>query len=552
MPCINCYIAAAQQWLPSLLATILVWLVAATVGQRSARTSRVPVYGNPWLPPFIRGIAAAIKIGQDEDKFLEELHRSYGGVVYLPWPLSQHFVTDVNEIQRVYESKQLHFQPIRLEMQHDVFGSERFVVDSGVLEGQLFAAHSRGLSRPKLEEPISRFNMNVQQTVERVLARIDASDDNATELDLVEFVTSALYEGATPALFGHTLFDFDSDAPVASFATIRKRFWAFDEAFPLFAAGLPSFLQALIPVVHRGKLGRAHVARHIGQWIDHDLPGLDDGVVRDMADIGRQARWSSVESGKLLLGTYWALQANAPFAAAHHITCLVQSTILDDVLQEIRQHLDESDDPLSFSTLSSSTALPVLTSTIWETLRLNASSFSLRIVGDEGYNVVAAKDKTTMTIPAKSAIVCATRLSQLDEGLWGDDAKLWRGNRFLVQGEADKTNGKRVLDNQLVRSVRAFGGGVSMCEGRHLALVELKSFAIQFLTQVDVSIKSDPSPSSKESPREIRYSTTPEQESSSAAKTIKIGWTPSLRPGRVGMGIHQQQGALPAVLTRRK
>ncbi|KAK4052113.1 hypothetical protein OIV83_002407 [Microbotryomycetes sp. JL201] len=534
MPCINCYIAAMQQvitsWLPSLVAAAFVWLTAATLGRRArAAPLRVPMYGPTWLPPFIRGIMAAVKLGQDEDEFLMAANKQYGPAVYLPWPLKQYFVTDADEIQRVYESKALNFQPVRLQMQGDVFGSERHVVQSGVLESQLFAAHSRGLSKAKLEEPVARFNMNVQQTIERVLAQIDSSSSGATETDLIELVTNALYEGATPALFGHTLFDFDSEQPVASFQATRAKFWAFDEAFPLFAAGLPTLFQSVIPVAYRGKQGRSHVAKHIGQWIDHDLPGLDSGVVRDMADIGRRAQWSAVESGKLLLGTYWALQANAPFAAAHHITCLVQSSLLPRVLDEVSEHVDSFDDPLSFATLSSSSSLPLLTSTIWETLRLNASSFSLRLVGENGYDV-ATKDKT-MTIPPSSAIVCATRVSQLSESIWGKDAKLWKGDRFLTKDKNE--DGKPVLDNQLVRSVRAFGGGVSMCEGRHLALVELKSFAIQFFTRINVTVKTPSTAEEKSTLREFRYG-----DSDRLDGPGKVGYTPVLRSGRGKPELH--------------
>jgi hypothetical protein len=51
-------------------------------------SSNIPTYGPAFLPPFVRGILAVVRLGEDEDGFLLSL-KSYGPAVYIPWPMQQ-------------------------------------------------------------------------------------------------------------------------------------------------------------------------------------------------------------------------------------------------------------------------------------------------------------------------------------------------------------------------------------------------------------------------------------------------------------------------------
>ncbi|KAK4046122.1 hypothetical protein OIO90_006629 [Microbotryomycetes sp. JL221] len=521
----------------------------------------VPVYGPRYVPRFIRGIMAAVQLGRDEDGFLSLLERQYGPVVYLPWPLKQFFVLDNQTIQH---------QPIRIAMQHAVFGSQPYIGQSGVLETKLFAAHSRGLSKLRLEQPVNRFNSNVEQSIDQILSS-QFKNSSPVQIDLINLVTNMLYQGATPALFGNNLLEFEThdqeNEPIPSSNELQTHFWNFDNAFPLLTAQVP--LQRWIPTTRQGIKGRQNFVEHVSKWIQHDLPGLNEGVVRDMVDIGNQHEWQTIETAKLVLGTYWALQANAPFASAHHIINLCQSPLIKQVQLEIQNYLNQNQNQqtnaLSFKELSNPLNLPLLSSTIWETLRLNSSSFSIRIVTNEkGYVVGQSQSisnqykqeeeddddeqykghqnplKQNLIIPEGELVICATRVSQMSTKIWGPDALEWKGDRFVIQDDHD---GTKRLNQPLIKLVRSFGGGVSMCEGRHLALVELKSFAIQFLSTFDVNVIEPSSLLSTQQNskyRQIKF-----------AGTDKLGWTTGLKPGRVGMGIHQQQGQLIATLTKR-
>lgn len=189
-------------------------------------------------------------------------------------------------------------------MQHIVFGSSQATLDSGVLESQVYTAHARGMAKGNLAEPLERFVASVEACLIALGERVDASNGGVLELDLVDWVTTAMFESETPALFGPSLFD--AGHSTLSPAELRAAFNDFDAAFPLLASGLiPSFLQGFIPPIAKGLEGRRKLIEHLGTWAKADMPGLEKGVVRDMVEIGVKAGLGDEESGIFALGTFW-------------------------------------------------------------------------------------------------------------------------------------------------------------------------------------------------------------------------------------------------------
>jgi cytochrome P450 len=111
--------------------------------------------------------------------------------------------------------------------------------------------------------------------------------------------------------------------------------------------------------------------------------------------------------------------------------------------QKIEDHLYE---------LVSTADLPLLTSTIQETLRYAASVMSIRRVTEPvefgGYRFDKGDE-----------IVCMTRSVHLDEEIH-ENASEYDPRRYMT-GKKFSKNGKTVTNHSMV-----WGGGVSMCEGR--------------------------------------------------------------------------------------
>ena len=420
------------------------------------KKSSVPVYGPWYLPTFVRGIIAMIRLGQDEDEFLLSVRKVYGPVVYLPWPLDQIFVLEGQAIQNVYNSpaSTLSFVPIRISMQGTVFGSPTNVIHHSALKDRIFPVHARGLANVRLDAPIERFVQVVQQRISDLGYRVDHCD-GCFQMPLVSWVTQTMFEAANIALFGE-----EFNARMVATGS-RDHFNAFDNCFPLLVSELiPDFLFSLVPPLRSGIRGRQATMKLLADWVADGMPGLEEGVIKDTADIGLSAGFSFMEIGSLLNSDLWALQANAPYAAASFLLYIIQSPLLPAVQKELDSLPRDgvSENPLV--TMKTLASMPLVTSCMHETLRLCTSSFSIRIV-EESFvlSTPSSHDQYPQgyLIPGGSRIICATRAAHLTDPIWGPDPATWDGERFLDSKSDAETGG-----NKLSREVRGFGGGVSI------------------------------------------------------------------------------------------
>jgi cytochrome P450 len=116
-------------------------------------------------------------------------------------------------------------------------------------------------------------------------------------------------------------------------------------------------------------------------------------------------------------------------------------------------------DSFTFSSKTDASDVPLLTSIIYETLRLHSSPFSIRrSIVKEPFIL----NGETEILPKENVIV-VPRAVHLDQGVWGEDYAVWNPKRFY-DAPASLTNNASKM-----REVRAFGGGSSMVR-RPLAL----------------------------------------------------------------------------------
>lgn len=219
------------------------------------------------------------------------------------------------------------------------------------------------------------------------------------------------------------------------------------------------------------------------------------------------------------MADFWALQANAPYIATQLLNYVLQApSSLRSALQaeadaSLNIAADSSEaEPLTFPHLA--TTLPLLGSCISETMRLGTSTFSIRDVeqpfvlpgkADKG------KDAGDLVIPAKTRLLCITRVDHLDDDRYDGNAAEWDGRRFMDrEGEEVGGNGEDEWRSKRAREVYGFGGGISRCtssppplplssltepiidtgEGQHFATAEMKAFASLLLSRFDVEIVS--------------------------------------------------------------
>jgi hypothetical protein len=104
-------------------------------------------------------------------------------------------------------------------------------------------------------------------------------------------------------------------------------------------------LHPFVPPIAKGMKGHEHLFEFITTWVEDGIPGLDEGVIFDMAQIGLTEGHSSREIASLLNADLWALQANIPSAAGALLIYIIQSTLLPAVRKEINRIPTKIDSP---------------------------------------------------------------------------------------------------------------------------------------------------------------------------------------------------------------
>ncbi|KAH8827179.1 cytochrome P450 [Flagelloscypha sp. PMI_526] len=445
------------------------------------KKSSVPTYGQWYIPPFLRGLRAMVSLGQDEDKFLLSLYHNYGPIVYIPWPMSQYTLTASRAINNFYSSSQLQFPPIRLEMQEDVFGVGKHHPHSMFLE-RFYPMHGKGLTKGRLRGPVERFN---QIFAERVRALADQVHDSASgylDISIVDWVMATMFDAGLGAMYG---MEFVRLARARSPKTVSSGHYGFDEIFPILASGMvPSFLWNWIKPIKEGIVARDDTSRALQEFVEMGTPGLEDGITKDTVEFMQSEGISPKDMGPLLLGDLWASQANAPPAC---VALFLRAFQTPGCVERLREEIKEANlfigGGVDYTSLNDS--VPFVTSCVNETLRTETSSFSIRIAKEDCLLDVStdASEKKLVPIPKNAKVIAATRVPHITDEVWGDDPEAWNPTRFLPKGEGEAAN---VGLAKLLKEMRGFGGGVSMCEGRHLATHELKSALALFATTFDM------------------------------------------------------------------
>ena len=159
---------------------------------------------------------------------------------------------------------------------------------------------------------------------------------------------------------------------------------------------------------------------------------------------------------------FWALQANAPVAAYWLLALNIQRP---DGLELLTAEVDEAvagwgtsnpslplDSQQNVVDFINQADLPLLNSTIQETLRFATSVMSIRAV-------METTELGGYTFNRGDEVVCSARTVHFDPEIH-EQPNEYIPTRYMTQKKFMK-NGKPVMNHTM-----PFGGGVSMCEGR--------------------------------------------------------------------------------------
>lgn len=443
----------------SLLIAVLAIPVAISINNVRKSYAKRPTYSlHPLCPSFISAVYAMYRLGADETNFLLELHATYGETVYIPAPLSQHMILGTSLLKKVYTgaySKEMAFYPVRKEFSNTVFGLDTWREDH--LQDVLFPMHARVLvPKNRVPAPMERYYLELIRCIGLDKTKLETKSE--IRCNLIDWAFDLMFSSSVHALFGPKFQDF------ISMDSMKRHFITLDSAFPILAGGLiPQFIQ---PYFAPGGISEAIDSRRylstiIGKWSKAGCVGLgDDDTVKLIVDLlVDKFSYTPFQVGGAVIGDFWALLANNPYAVTWILTVIIQldAQLKQELLKEI-DDLDLSDSSQVASTLHSFD-LPVLNSIINETLRLYASSASMRRAVFTEPFACRSKDcpegQGTIIYPGESA-VCYPRVGHYTDAIWGENPAVYDGRRFLGDDGA-----------RLLPEMRAFGGGVSaVCGSR--------------------------------------------------------------------------------------
>lgn len=261
----------------------------------------------------------------------------------------------------------------------------------------------------------------------------------------------------------------------------RSRASEVDAEFRDFDADLNLLLVNIAPafIARKGHYGRRKIANAFKRYFETDPTGKSSTLAEARYAINQKFSLSTMNMGRLEVGTLIGVLVNTVPALVYLLYHVFSDTLL---LADLRAELesiiliDGSDTRLlifDIAILKEKSLL--LLSTFQEVLRVYTRGASSRLVMEDTVlnNQYLLKKGAILMMP-QSVI-------HSDTSVWGSNE--FHARRFLKQGSVTQEPAKR----SSAASYRPFGGGASLCPGRHFASAEILAVAAMMIFKYELS-----------------------------------------------------------------
>ena len=247
-----------------------------------------------------------------------------------------------------------------------------------------------------------------------------------------------------------------------------------------------ALLVGVLPFItaRKGIAGREIVAKAFEQYYRDD--GLMEGSIfaKKRYEVAEKNGVALEDIARLEVAGVIALVANSSPVAFWAIFFIYSTPgLLDDIRREIdaivvtNNEGHEIKHSLDIKTLKEQ--CPLLTSTFQETLRYHSIGTSVREVME---NTVL----DGQWLLKKGAMVqMPSRIIHKDPSLWGSDVEEFNPRRFMKDAGAQRSD-STARKRPSPACFRAFGGGTTLCPGRHFATNEILALTAMFVLRFDM------------------------------------------------------------------
>ncbi|KAH8101770.1 cytochrome P450 [Cristinia sonorae] len=450
---------------PVLATVLLASALLATEYASSRSDSRSP----PWVPYWFPWVGSAVSLGRDPDAFFKNAEAKFGPVFRVKAAgKNMTYVTSPALISAIYrDTRTFEFITIRKTISEEVFSTPKHVAMSSELSEIYFPAHHRILAPTNIGPILHRYAGHISQQLSTKI-----SETEGASTPLIDLVIMPAYVAAAKAFFGERFPATRSYPP----------FFKFNDAFHLLVANLPRFITA----GPREAWSQGVIQLFESYIRDVREAGEYTELINATLSIGDSLGWTDHALATMLGSDLWAMEANAIWAVYWFIVLLLQHP---EDLRRVNAEIDSARDkwtsahsnsPFNASSLpqfiaDSADQFPLITSGILETLRLRTSSFSIR-------RVTTPTEFGGYKFDVDDQLICNTRIIHMDEEIHERPYDFVL-DRYVDGGKKYTKNGSPVPNHTL-----PFGGGVSICEGRHFAQAEIKTFIVTLLSLATIEV----------------------------------------------------------------
>ncbi|KAJ2999262.1 hypothetical protein NUW58_g57 [Xylaria curta] len=259
---------------------------------------------------------------------------------------------------------------------------------------------------------------------------------------------------------------------------VQNAFWAFERAIPSLIF-LPKWLAP------QGVRNRKVVADAFQRYFLSGYHENASALVKDFYAAECSYGFSQSDRSLFEVGNAIAILANT-YAAVFWLVFYVFSDSkalqrvrneVSNIISTIVEGVDGTQTPRHILDMTKvNSHCPFLVSTFRETIRLHSFGISLREVCKDTVldNTYCLKQGATIIMPTISI--------HTDPRIWGPDALSFKYDRFLSIGDAIGIRNEKVSP----AAFRSFGGGTTLCPGRHFATTQIMVWISMLVMRFDL------------------------------------------------------------------
>lgn len=268
-----------------------------------------------------------------------------------------------------------------------------------------------------------------------------------------------------------------------------------EQAFWDFVHGIPRLLLNLFPAytARSAYRGREALAVAFIDYLDLGREKLGSSITQDRIAVGRKHGFTVPNLARSEVSFLFAGIINTTFASFWMVLHIfARPQLLRQVRAELELNALASDDQNSTSRYLQiskiNKACPLLLAIFRETLRLQSDVLSSRVVTTD----TVLQD--AYLLRKGSVLQISGGIMHADPRIWGDNVHEFHPERFLHSPSGQFSSSPKNDDgtsSEKQKSVhpaafRAFGGGATLCPGRHFAQAEILGFVAMVVLRFDI------------------------------------------------------------------